>query len=91
MITENTFSKEDKLAIAEYIFSYHSDVLIKSDAYNLINLFEKYKIEPQRIRDMRIRVAQGEAISDYLYRTIEENISKEILEDIMDEYQSGKL
>jgi len=45
IIPLNQLSKKDKSAIAEYIHSYETDILIKSDGEVVIKMFKKHGVK----------------------------------------------
>lgn len=75
-------SQKDKLAIAEYIYSQESGVLIKSDAEEVIKVFKSHNVKE----------AQTVELEEFaILFLIKNNISREDRNIIMSEYYSGKL
>lgn len=89
-LTKN-FSTEDKTVIAEFIFSYHEDILIKSDAISLIDVLEKHElIKPGIASISKDHVErQDKGISHRLFTTLPKLIPKKQLDQIMNEYYGG--
>lgn len=80
------FTKDDKYAIAEYVFSYQSDVLIKSDAIAVIDVFEKHGLITE-VDDWKDAVEHNRGnVSTKLADLVENSISNEQGTEIMDEY-----
>lgn len=76
------FTKKQELAIAEFIFSYETDVLITSDAQNLINVFQEHHVPEAYVANI--------SIEDCM-QLIKDNISVEQTDEILKKYLSGKL
>jgi hypothetical protein len=75
-------SQKDKLAIAEYLYSQESGVLIKSDAEEVIKVFKSHNIKE----------AETVELEEFaILFLIKNNISREDRNIIMNEYYSGKL
>lgn len=79
-------NEKDRLAIAEYVYSYQTDVLIKSDAITLIDVLEKHGLIDHKKEYIWRVENKHSGISEELMVIIEESIPKEIGEAIMDEY-----
>ncbi len=71
-------STKDKFYIAEFIYSNDNDILIKSDAEKVIEVFLKNSIA--------VKMSISAIVS-----AIQNNIDKSTLNNIMDDYYSGKL
>lgn len=75
-------TKSEKNDIAEFIFSYKSDILIKSDAEKVIELF----------KNKGVPGAEGlELYADEVSEFINKTLSSEEIESIMKAYYSGGL
>lgn len=80
------FTKEERYIIAEYIYSYNSDILIKSDALQLIDVLDKKGII-EHILLLKNLVKGGDAnIADKLMDILINNIPDSVLNEIMHEY-----
>ncbi len=79
-------TEKDRYAIAEYVYSYNSDVLIKSDAITLIDVLYKHKLidNPEEWKN-RVDDVSGE-LYVILAVVIPENVGKAI----MNEYYGRK-
>ena len=75
-------SQKDKLAIAEYIYSQEAEILIKSDAERVIEVFKSHNIKQ----------AESIELEEYaVLNLINSNVSLEDRNIIMQEYLTGKL
>ena len=72
-------TNEEKLDIAEFIFSESTDVLIKSDAEKVIVIFENRDLEPPHL--------EVGSINDALAK----HISQEDRDEMMEDYYAGRL
>jgi hypothetical protein len=88
---EITLSQDEKSVIAEFIFSYQTDVLIKSDAIALVRLLYKCNIltAPQRVEYIGIINRQQRGISEILLNLVNQHFAKPQLDAIMAEYYGG--
>lgn len=76
------FTQKQKLDIAEFIFGYESDTLIKPDAEKLINVFQEHSVPEAYVANL--------SIEDCLDLLVKNTTSEERTE-IMTQYYSGKL
>lgn len=75
-------SQEDKFAIAEYLYSQQTGVLIKSDAEAVIKVLKSHNVKE----------AETVNIEEFaILNLIHSNVSFEDREVIMSDYYSGKL
>lgn len=79
-------TKEERYIVAEYVYSYQTDVLIKSDADRLIDLFIAHNVIKNE-KQWKSNVAQNKfnvamRLMDYL----DESLSPKNGKMIMDEY-----
>lgn len=84
-------NQSDKNVLAEYIYSYKSDILIKSDAIQLVELLYKHNLI-DKLRVILLQNAinhQSIGITEELLQLIHINFPKEQLEEIMKEYYGG--
>jgi len=88
---ELELSKEERNTIAEFIFSYHEDILIKSDAISLIDLLKKHElIKPVIASIVKDKVEQQDkGIALRLLTTLPKLIPQKQLDQIMNEYYGG--
>ena len=82
MIQFEKLSKTDKYALAEYMYSYDSDILIKSDAEAVLNVLANHGIE---------KAVGHELEAHSIMYLIKGAIERADREQIMNEYYSGKL
>jgi len=75
-------TNSQKNIIAEFIYSDAADVLIKSDAERVIELFKEKKVE--KAEEINLDVVS-------VREAIHKNISLEDRDSIMNDYYSGKL
>lgn len=78
----NKLTNSDKYHIAEFIFSYEADVLIKSDAEKVIEVFKRHEVE---------KAASVPLEANAIAMLIKSEISEADREIIMAEYYSGDL
>ncbi len=71
-------TEKDKFYIAEFIYSNDNDILIKSDAEKVIEVFKKHNIDVKM------------SVNDIIWN-INKYIDTPSLSHIMDDYYSGKL
>ena len=76
------FTKEQEFIIAEFIFAYQSDTLIKSEAKELINVFQEHSVPEAYVANL--------SVTDCIYLLIN-NTSQEQRDTLMDKYYSGNL
>ena len=82
MIQFKKLSKKDKYALAEYIYSYESDILIKSDAEAVLKVLANHGVE---------KAVGHELEAHSIMHLIKGAIEREDRTEIMNEYYSGKL
>jgi hypothetical protein len=75
-------SEKDKYHIAEFLYSYETEVLIKSDGEAVINLFKKHGVE-------RAKTTKLEIIP--ILTLIKMEIDYDARKQIMSDYFAGKL
>lgn len=81
MIALEQLTKEEKFIIAEFIYSYQTDILIKSDAERVIDLF---KARGNDVSEVKL---EANAVMNLIRQHIE---SPDRIE-IMNAYYAGKL
>ena len=88
MTKKYNFPKEVRTYIAEFIFGYQTDILIKPDAINLVNALKGYNIieKPDKIIHS-ININEG-SIVDMIFMTLTDKISETERKEIMQEYYS---
>lgn len=82
LIPLENLSQNDKYVIAEFIYSYMGDILIKSDAEAVIEVMKGHEVEEAHNCPIE---AQG------VFDLIENNISEDTAKQIMNDYFSGQL
>jgi hypothetical protein len=88
---ELELSNKDKYIIAEYVYSWQSDILIKSDAERLIDVFDKHELIKNKKSWLKDVEDQSDNIAVKLMLVLENNISDDVGNKIMDDYRAGKL
>lgn len=82
------FNEKERTIIAEFIFAYQGDTLIKSEGLDMIKVLKKYElineIEYNRLESGTNNNDLG--IGDMLYRTLIGRIDSYAIEAIMKEY-----
>lgn len=89
---EFQFTSQENTDIAEFIFSEESGILIKSDAASLLNVFHEHKIIDDNEKTLMTDKVnnQIDGIVDDIKSILYENISKEQIKSIMNQYYSIK-
>lgn len=83
------FSKKERDVIAEYIFSYETDVLIKPDAIKLVELLHNHNLIDNKEKwTAEINYTQN-SVATRLNDLIKEKLPAEQIKSIMDEYYGG--
>lgn len=82
MITIEDLTTEQQCSIAEFIFAYLGDTIIKSEAIDLIEVFQEHHVPEAFVANLSI-----EDTIDLLM----DNTSIEMRDEIMKKYYSGKL
>lgn len=87
---ELTFNQEERTIIAEYIFSYQTDILIKGDVLSILDLFLKKELitEGEHSR-LEQDVFDNKCDLNKINRLISDKISYELKNKIMEEYYGG--
>lgn len=85
-----SFTQEERTIIAEYIFSYQTDILIKGDVLSLLDLFLKKELIT---KDEHVRLDQdifdNKCDLSKINRLLSDKISYELKNKIMQEYYGG--
>ena len=83
------FTKEERNAIAEFVFSFQADVLIISDATRLIDVLAAHELLSDKENWQKRITAQDPNVCRELFEIIGKKISNEQGKEIMDEYYKG--
>lgn len=85
------FSKEDRNTIAEYIYSYNQDILIVSDAKDVLDVLKKHELVDSDSYNHLIQKIddKSDGISSLILNIIGEKVSKRQGLAIMNEYYGG--
>ena len=80
------FTQEQRTIIAEFVYSYDSDILIKADALKLVDVFiEKELIEQDHAVDLREKIINNhlvlEELIEILFTSVEEVEGKKIMNE----------
>jgi len=80
------FTKEERLVIAEFVHSYDSDILIKSDAISLVDLFVyKFFVDSQHALQLKENINSNhsvlEEMIEILFTCVEEQEGKKIMNE----------
>lgn len=89
--TFEELSERDRYVIAEFVYSFETDILVKSDAVNLINVLSQHECVSQDQAKVLVSRAMflDFAIVDDLMTLLEENFSNETMKQIMNNYFSN--
>jgi hypothetical protein len=81
------FTQEERTIIAEFVYSYDSDILIKTDALNLVDLFVKKElVDNPHAEELRNRINNNVLVIDDLIEILFTSIEEEEGKKIMNEY-----
>jgi hypothetical protein len=85
------FTKEERNIIAEYVYSYSQDILIKTDAIKVLDVMDKYNlINTDDYKAFKYRLENKTDNTSYdLLKLLESKISKQQGVSIMEEYYKG--
>lgn len=90
MITDvHTLTKEDRNDIAEFIYSYEADVLIKSDAERLLAVLIKHNLIVGKEGWVIDVNNNANNVSGRLYAILTQKLSSDVAGSIMEEYYTG--
>jgi hypothetical protein len=84
------FNKEERTAIAEFVFSYQNDVLIKSDAVEVVGVLRDHSLIENPDKWLDDISNQSRGIGSRLLTLIGSVIENKDGEAIMDEYYGAK-
>lgn len=87
------FTKKERYIIAEYIYSYNTDLLIIQDAYNVLELLNKYQIFKDGMYNNLLKQVENKkaGIADKIYKIVSSIISQKQGDEIMNEYFKNKI
>ena len=83
------FTKEERNDIAEFVYSEKADILIKSDAINLINVLHRHNIIKQPKYYIDSINNQKEGIVEELIKVLHSSITIDQMNATMKEYYGG--
>ena len=80
------FTQEERTIIAEFVYSYDSDILIKTDALYLVNLFVKKEfVDESYAEELRYKIENNqlvlEEMIEILFTCVEEVEGKKIMNE----------
>ena len=80
------FTQEERTIIAEFVYSYDSDILIKTDALNLVNLFVKKEfVDESYAEELRYKIENNqlvlEEMIEILFTCVEEVEGRKIMNE----------
>lgn len=81
----------EKEVIAEYVFSYQTDVLIKSDGLKLVDVLYKHNLVTQPCLWKDKIKAGGDTVAGELFHHLYNIFTVDKLDEIMNNYYAGKL
>ena len=86
------FNQEQRTTIAEFVYSFDNDILIKADALKLVDVFiEKELIEQDHAVDLREKILNNHLVLDELIEILFTSIEEVEGKKIMDEYFGRKV
>ena len=81
------FNQEQRTTIAEFVYSFDNDILIKADALKLVDVFiEKELIEQDHAVDLREKILNNHLVLDELIEILFTSVEEEEGKKIMKEY-----
>lgn len=72
-------TNKDKMDIAEYIYSYESDILIIADAENVVEMLKRHKVDTSAVN----------IETEEIRKLIDTHVSTEVQAEIMVQYYKG--
>jgi hypothetical protein len=86
------FNQEQRTTIADFVYSFDNDILIKADALKLVDVFiEKELIEQDHAVDLREKILNNHLVLDELIEILFTSIEEVEGKKIMDEYFGRKV
>lgn len=86
-MTFNDFTKEQRTTIAEFVYSYDQDILIKNDALNLVDLFvQKNMVDERHASELKRQINQHEFVLEELIEILFTSVEEDDGKKIMNEY-----
>ena len=81
------FTQEQRTIIAEFVYSYDSDILTKADALKLVDVFiEKELIEQDHAVDLREKILNNHLVLEEMIEILFTSVEEEEGKKIMNEY-----
>jgi hypothetical protein len=81
------FTKEERTIIAEFVYSFDSDILIKSDALDLVDLFiKKELVDNPHGEELRNKINNNLLVIDDLIEILFTSVEEQEGRKIMQEY-----
>jgi hypothetical protein len=83
------FTQEERTIIAEFVYSYDNDIMIKPDALDLVNVFlKKEMVDSEHAEDLRNRINKNdfvlEEMIEILFTSVEEEEGRKIMQEYFD-------
>ena len=80
------FTQEERTIIAEFVYSYDNDILIKPDALDLVDVFVKYDfVDKEHGEDLITKINKSdfvlEEMIEILFTSVEEEEGKKIMKE----------
>jgi hypothetical protein len=89
MMKFDDFTKKQRNIIAEFVFSFEKEILIKTDAVNLVDVFlEKKMIDTKHAEDLKFRIDKNHSVLEEMMEIIFTSIEDDEGKKIMSEYSS---
>ena len=86
------FNQEQRTTIAEFVYSFDNDILIKADALKLVDVFiEKELIEQDHAVDLREKILNNHLVLNEMIEILFTSIEEVEGKKIMDEYFGRKV
>jgi hypothetical protein len=81
------FTQEERTIIAEFVYSYDNDILIKTDALDLVNVFVKYEfVDKEHGEDLITKINKSDFVLEEMIEILFTSVEEEEGKKIMNEY-----
>ena len=81
------FTQEERTIIAEFVYSYDNDILIKPDALDLVDVFVKYEfVDKEHGEDLIIKINKSDFVLEEMIEILFTSVEEEEGKKIMNEY-----
>ena len=83
----NDFNHKERTIIAEFVYCYDTDILINTDAINLIDvMLDKEMIDSEHGKELRDKVSKNHSVLEELINILFTSVEEEEGKKIMNEF-----